>query len=93
VNDLLITLIYVHHKSRIDGLGSNREFLGDSLETTRLSTDMVRHYSVEPHSIRVILNLWVRDTNEKAPHNIFIGGRKQIHFPKRCEFYFQFLNH
>ena len=23
----------------------------------------------------------------------FFGGRKQFHFPKNCEFYFQFLNH
>jgi hypothetical protein len=61
---------YVHHKSHTEGLGSNREFLGDSLETNRLSREMVRHYFVESHSIRVILNKWVRGKNEKVPHNI-----------------------
>jgi hypothetical protein len=67
---------YVHHKSHTDGLGSNREFLGVSLETSRPSHDMVRRYSVGPHSINFIFNLWVRDTNEMVPPHILIGGRK-----------------
>jgi hypothetical protein len=59
---------YVHHRSHTDGLGSNREFLGDSPETIRMSHEMIRHYSVEPHSLRVILNLWVK-VKVKEPRN------------------------